>query len=283
MSERAASAASIEGCELVTTRMGQQSILDHQTGEVMHPVGRIEAESLYVTPSRLAERLATPHREPLVLLDVGLGAASNAIAAWRVSEALPAAARALEIISVDHSLAPLALALQPEQATAFGLDGRAGEAARSLLEHPDRGYESSRTRWRLLLQDLTVALEGLSAESVDVVFWDIYSPRTLPHFWTEQSLHLLRRACRAGATVHTYSGALHVRAAMLLAGFAVGLGPSSGGKQRHTTIAASDLSSLEAPLGADWLGRLQAARLAGSLSMEDAAVDRLFRLPQFLG
>ena len=40
----------------------------------------------------------------LVLLDVGLGAASNAIAAWRVSEALPRASRRLEIVSFDHDL-----------------------------------------------------------------------------------------------------------------------------------------------------------------------------------
>ena len=59
--------------------------------EVMHPVigPLVEADALYVVPSRLAARLAQTSEAdptaPLVLLDVGLGAGSNAVAAWRVS------------------------------------------------------------------------------------------------------------------------------------------------------------------------------------------------------
>ncbi len=51
----------------------------------MHPVvgPLVEAERLYVGPSRLRERLVDGAKDPLVLLDVGLGAGSNAIAAWR--------------------------------------------------------------------------------------------------------------------------------------------------------------------------------------------------------
>jgi tRNA U34 5-methylaminomethyl-2-thiouridine-forming methyltransferase MnmC len=269
------------GCAVVVTRAGEHSILDHLTGEVMHPVGRVESDTLYVAPARLAERLCAPGPTPLVLLDVGLGMASNALAALRVAHQLPLSARPLEIVSVDHSLQPLALALSDEHAESFGLTGLAAEAARSLLTHPERPYRDARVTWRLHLSDLASALASEAADAFDVVFWDIYSPRSLPQFWTEQSFRALRRVCRAGATVHTYSGALAVRTAMLLAGFAVGLGPSSGGKQRHTTIGAVDLADLERPLGKEWLTRVAAARGRAEIELSDADYQRLVQLPQF--
>jgi queuine tRNA-ribosyltransferase len=270
-----------DGFEVVRTHAGEQSILDRQTGEVMHPVGRSESDSLYVLPSRLADRLASPHPTPLVLLDVGLGAASNAGAALRVAERLSAPARELAIVSIDHSLEPLALALAPEHAEAFGLTGSVGEAARHLLARPAETVHTTHASWTLLLSHLPSALAAQSADSVDIVFWDVYSPRSLPELWSEASFRALRRVCRAGATVHTYSGALGVRAAMLLGGFAVGLGPSSGGKQRHTTIASSDLRDLERPLGRDWLARLRAARSALPEALSDRELQQLEALPQF--
>ena len=79
-------------CEVVATRSGIPAILHRASGEVMHPgTGpAVEARELYVLPSRLEKRLSdlpigATSAPDLVLFDVGLGAASNAIAAWRVS------------------------------------------------------------------------------------------------------------------------------------------------------------------------------------------------------
>jgi tRNA U34 5-methylaminomethyl-2-thiouridine-forming methyltransferase MnmC len=281
VSERGDSEPAYAGCEVVVTRAGEHSILDHQTGEVMHPVGRVESDTLYVAPARLEARLAEPARVPLVLLDVGLGMASNALAAFRVAHQLASPGRPLEIVSVDHWLAPLALALSDQHAAAFGLTGFAGDAARQLLAHPQSAYRDERVTWRLCLCDLSAALAQQPAAAFDVVFWDIYSPRSLPQFWTAESFRALRRVCRVGATVHTYSGALGVRAAMLLGGFVVGLGPSSGGKQRHTTIAAVELRDLERPLGRDWLSRLSLGRASGAVLLSDDEFALLEGLPQF--
>jgi queuine tRNA-ribosyltransferase len=267
------------GCEVIVTRTGVRAMLDLETGEVMHPIGpMVEAALMYVEPSRLLRRLQTAGDGPLVLFDVGLGAASNAITAWRVSEGLSADARRLSIVSFDHSRQPLELALQPEHAATFELEGRAGEAARALL---DGGYESQRTSWTMHLRDLLVALRAQPDAVADLVYWDVYSARGCPALWTVDTFCSLRRVCRRGATVHTYSGALAARAAMLLAGFAVGLGPSSGAKQKHSTIAATELTDLALPLDRKWLERLRAA---GSVLPSDAPADALERieaLPQF--
>ncbi|MGB8930823.1 MAG: tRNA guanosine(34) transglycosylase Tgt, partial [Anaeromyxobacteraceae bacterium] len=72
--------------DFVVTRDGAPAVVDRAAGEVMHPVigPAVESELLYVTQSRLRDRLAEGGG-PLVLFDVGLGAGSNALAAWRAS------------------------------------------------------------------------------------------------------------------------------------------------------------------------------------------------------
>lgn len=236
-------------CEIVTTTMGARAIVDHESGEVMHPkVGPlIEAEHLYVAPAALAQRLGATDPRPLRLLDVGLGAGSNAIAAWKTSAARPVEARPLEIISLDRTTDALRLALA--HPTDFGLDGPVGSAARALLE---QGHsDGPRTRWRLVLGELPGSLAAIEPDSVDVVFWDPFSPRVNGALWTYSAFAALRRVARAGCTIHTYSASTAVRSALLLAGFAVGLGPAIDEHKRATT-ATLDVP-LREPLDARWL------------------------------
>jgi len=264
-------------CEVVVTRMGMSAIRDRATGELMHPVvgPAIEAERLYVVPSRLSARLKESHSEPLVLLDVGLGAGSNALAAWRMSEAMDG--RRLEIVSFDRSLSALELAAGAEHAAAFGFEGDAGVAARALL---DKGrHESARTTWRVIVGELPSVLSDVTA---DVVFWDPFSPRANPSLWTAGAFAALRRVCRENTTVHTYSGATAVRSAMLLAGFAVGIGPATG-DNKFGTAAAVTLSALDQPLDRRWLERLgrSSAPFPGDAPAD--ALKRIGLLPQFRG
>src|SRR3954464_3026474 len=95
---------------------GFSSIRQISSGEIMHsrtdPIK--EARELYVEQSRLAERLReNPTSGPLVLWDVGLGAAANATAAIEGHErAMPS--RPLSIFSFENDLDPLRLALEHE-------------------------------------------------------------------------------------------------------------------------------------------------------------------------
>jgi tRNA U34 5-methylaminomethyl-2-thiouridine-forming methyltransferase MnmC len=268
-------------CRVVTTREGTPAMLDVEVGEVMHPVGGPgeESRAIYVEPSKLAARLSTPGSEPLVLLDVGLGAASNAMAAWRVSEALADGGRPLMIVSFDNTNEPLELALQAKHAAAFGLDGAAGEAARALL---DSGRAvGQRTSWRLVLGELPTSFDGEPVGAADVVFWDLFSPKSNPALWSASTFRALRRLCRDGATLHTYTAATASRAAMLLAGFAVGRGPVTG--DRETTIAAVTATDLEQPLGARWLARLARSSVPLPPDAPVSALETIPQLPQFVG
>jgi tRNA U34 5-methylaminomethyl-2-thiouridine-forming methyltransferase MnmC len=245
------------GCEVVTLPNGVRAIRERACGEVMHPGAGplVEAESVYVTPSRLEQRLREGG-SPLVLFDVGLGAATNAITAWQVSEAQSLDGRRLEIVSFEHDLDALKLAMEPENADSLGLTtsgANARAAASALLAHGR--HETPRTLWRLCLGDFRAALAEMPDGSADIVYWDLFSPRTAPELWTVSMFKALRRACREGATLHTYSASTSTRSGFLLGGFAVGVGARTGDRD-ETTIAATRVEDLERPLGASWLGRL---------------------------
>ena len=289
MNDRPPRARDALDCEVVETRRGARAIRDRITGELMHPVigPLIEAQQLYIGPSKLEARLradaaVSAGRESsppdaLVVLDVGLGAGSNAIAAWRLSESLPASCRKLEIVSFDRSLAALELALRPQHAASFGLEGAAGTAARALLAHGRR--DTARSTWRLSAGELLPALAREPEALADVVFWDPFSPRANPALWTVAAFTALRRLCRSGTTVHTYSGATAVRTALLLAGFAVGRRDDVG-EGRQNTCAATDVRQLDTPLDARFLDRLTRSSAAFPVDAPADALQRLRALPQ---
>src|SRR3954466_6661345 len=80
--------------ELVTLRNGARAVRHLGHGEVMHPsVGPWqEAVALYVEQSSLAEKLRH-EGPPLCIWDVGLGAATNAVAALTAAGSLGLAQR----------------------------------------------------------------------------------------------------------------------------------------------------------------------------------------------
>jgi queuine tRNA-ribosyltransferase len=267
-----------ERFEIVTTRSGAPAVLDRAVGEVMHPVvgAAAEAEDLYVTQSRLEERLAQAG-PPLVVFDVGLGAGSNALAAIRAARRGAPPARPLEVISFERDTGALELACSDDGAARLGLAREDQAAARALLaagEHVEPGL-----RWRLVAGDARETLATFTG-TADVVFWDPYSPRRDGALWTVAAFLAVRARCAAGATLFTYSTATAVRSALLLAGFYVGVGTPSGPKE-GTTAAAVRRSDLAAPLDQRWLERLARSSAALPPDAPPDALDRIRAHPQF--
>jgi queuine tRNA-ribosyltransferase len=262
--------------ELVRTRGGTLAVRCREVGEVMHPgVGaQREAEQLYVGQSRLADRLKTC-AATLVLFDVGLGAGSNAAAAWTVSEHGPATAARLEIVSFERDLGALELALTAPEA--FGLQGDVGLAAQALLRQGQ--HQTDRTTWRLEAGDLRQRLSS-QPRPADVVFWDPFSPRANPELWTVAVFRLLREVAGDRCTLFTYSASTAVRVALLLAGWAVGTGAAIGDK-RQTTAAAVHAGDLARPLDRAWLLRLQRPDAPLPADAPADAAAAVARAPQF--
>lgn len=279
--------------EVVITRSGAKAIRDRICGELMHPVvgPRVEAARLYLEPSRLRARLASA-QQPLVLFDVGLGAGSNAIAAWQASEARTSGAP-LHIVSFDRSTDAMAMALRPEHAAAFGFEGEAAVAARAVLEHGR--HQTERTHWNVVVGDLFTTLADSPREHADIVYWDPFSPGANPTLWSTEAFAALRGCCRSGVTVHTYGGATSSRAALLLAGFVVGEGPliapvlaeaadaapKKAAGAKRSTIAALRIEDLERPLDRRWLERLERSSAPLPKGAPPDALDRIRGLAQF--
>jgi queuine tRNA-ribosyltransferase len=265
--------------EVVRTLKGHVAMRSLDAGEVMHPgVGPLlEAEQLYVRQSRLAERLRTTDGRNLVLFDVGMGAGSNAVAAWAESERAAAGSARLELISFERDLGALELALT--QPSAFGLEGQSGEAARALLAYGR--HETARTCWRLHHGDV---LEALMRETslADIVFWDPFSPKTNPGLWTVAAFAALRRVAHVHCTLFTYSASTAVRCALLLAGWAVGVGEAIGEKAA-TTAAAVVPADLARPLDRRWLARLSRSDVPLPGDAPADFIARISVLPQFCG
>jgi tRNA U34 5-methylaminomethyl-2-thiouridine-forming methyltransferase MnmC len=270
--------------ELVTLRNGSRAVRHLGHGEVMHPsVGPWkEALRLYVEQPRLAERLRVPG-PPLVLYDVGLGAATNAVAALTCARDLgPERRRALEVVSFEVDLAPLRLALADAEGFPFLQPFR--EAAEALMAHGM--WEGEGLRWRLLLGPALPHLEA-ALPPADLVLFDPFSPASNPEMWTQGALARVRARCREdgeGALLMTYSAATPTRVTLLLAGFYVGAGLSTGTKG-ETTVAATRPEALAAPLGTRWLERWRrsSARAPHGADFTPEVETRLLAHPQWAG
>lgn len=246
--------------ELVTTRTGFRAVRHTGHGEIMHPVGPWEeANRLYVDQLELEKRLALPTEDALRVLDVGLGAGTNAIAALTRAEKMgPARRRPLEIVSLEVDLTPLRLALNDPEGFPFLQPWK--HAVEALLA--EGRWDSPNLTWRVLEGDAVKLVNELDGQ-FEVIFFDPFSPESNPTMWTIDFLREIRsRTPREGAVLSTYSAATPTRVSLLLAGFFVGHGLSTGHKG-ETTFAATVKDLVPNPLGMRWLERWQRSSAPG--------------------
>jgi queuine tRNA-ribosyltransferase len=263
-------------------------IRDTVSGEVMHPGSdpAQEAQSLYVEQSRLLERLSSlagGAQAPVVVWDVGLGAAANAMAAILAVENLgPAVARPLQLVSFENDLDSLKLALDHP-----GWFKHLRHAApRALLRDNRWNSSTSPIEWLLLEGDF--AVRKFEAPPPDIIFFDPFSFKTDGALWTLNAFRELAKACRDKPTeLYTYTYSTSVRAAMLAAGFYVAKGRATGPKG-ETTIGLSARAAASGHgrelLGQEWLakwGRSGAQAPFGSTAQDDAWREAVLAHPQF--
>jgi queuine tRNA-ribosyltransferase len=260
-------------------------VRDTVSGEVMHPGGdpAQEAQSLYVDQSRLLERLEDSSEEPLVVWDVGLGAAANAMAAiLAVENAGPAAMRPLKLVSFENDLDSLKLALDHP-----GWFRHLRHAAPQALLRDNRwNSPTSRIEWLLLNGDF--AVRKFETPPPDIIFFDPFSFKTDSALWTLNAFRELAKACRDKHTeLYTYTYSTSVRAAMLAAGFYVAKGRGTGPKG-ETTMGLTPLAAAAAHgrelLGQEWLAkwrRSDAQVPFGSTEQDDSWREAVLAHPQF--
>jgi tRNA U34 5-methylaminomethyl-2-thiouridine-forming methyltransferase MnmC len=211
----------------------------------------------------LRERLAEPSPEaspeasiaPLRIWDVGLGAATNAVAALTAARSLgESQRRRLEIISFELTCEPLELALADPAGFPSLVPWQ--DAARALIA--DGVWSGPGLHWELRRGDFLTQYREAKAPA-QLVYFDPFSPETNPSMWSPEALSALRSRAEdpmEGTLLITYSASTRTRVSMLQAGFFAGQGVAVG-TRTETTVAATKLSLLKLPLGARWLQRWQ--------------------------
>jgi queuine tRNA-ribosyltransferase len=256
----------------VVVREGIGRIRDRISGEVMHSVNdpTEEARSLYVEQSRLTRHLQHAASDALVVWDVGLGAAANAMASIQAAEALhpQQRVRKLCLVSFENDLDSLQLALRHRR----WFKHLKHAAPEQLLTRNQWTSACGSIEWRLLPGDF--AIRKFDAPPPDIVYFDPFSFKTDSELWTLTAFRELARLCGARATeLFTYTYSTAVRAAMLAAGFYVAKGCATGPKGETTiamTSAAADQAHDRELLDAHWLQRWQRSTASAPLG---AAID----------
>jgi queuine tRNA-ribosyltransferase len=235
---------------------GFASIRQISSGEIMHsrtdPIE--EARKLYVEQSHLAERLREKSPEPLVLWDVGLGAAANAIAALECCETT-GGTRPLQIFSFENDLDPLRLAVANIESFPYL---RAGPVDAILAKGEWRTTDQN-VSWKLRLGDFLTTIDH--APAPDLIFYDMFSTKTSAQLWTVRTFRRLFDLCRDRETeLFTYTCSTANRAALLAAGFFVARGRNAGEKVETTIAMTPDaLRRVSARkrdlLSRDWLAK----------------------------
>jgi predicted methyltransferase len=219
---------------LITTEDGTSSLFNNDLQEAMHSRSGAYEEALlkHVRPSRALE----VKRNHIRVLDVGFGLGYNILALLHErSKLLNVPFVEIITLEMDRTIFPL---LRP---VSFNDDR--DPLYRTMCSVAGTGTVSAPGfSITLLTGDARATITSLGDASIDAVFQDPYSPSKNPELWTVEFFRELRRVVRDDAILTTYSSAPQVRMAMIGAGFAVGAGPSVGGKREGT------LASLSGPI-----------------------------------
>ncbi len=266
--------------EVHKSESGTANIRHIASGETMHShnAPMDEARSLYVEQSKLLKRLTQNFSddEPMILWDVGLGAAANTMAAIEAYESATdsdSKVGGLHILSFENDLDSLRLALRNNRD--FPYLRHPGPAAILKSGHWQSKKEPG-LRWSLLQGDFSETAASSDAPAPHFIFFDMFSSKTNGDEWTLPAFRRLFAACAdRPAELFTYSRSTAIRAALLAAGFYVATGSSTGQKQ-ETTIAITPAMIAEASidrelLGPSWLGTWQrsTAKYPAGLSPTD--------------
>ncbi|MFT5285562.1 MAG: tRNA U34 5-methylaminomethyl-2-thiouridine-forming methyltransferase MnmC [Planctomycetota bacterium] len=217
----------------------------HGTGCHARHGGWLEARERFAAPARLAELAKV--RSSVRLLDIGTGLGLNIAAALEVTRA---AGVPLEVVTFENSLEVLERAIEigssePSTSALSGSESSVENhrlvlaAIRTALtsdqDTANFGEDAALGSLRLRLGDARELLPLLPGErDFDAIFLDPFPARKDPDLWQPSFLLVVAGRLAEGGWISTHSAAIPLRASLVAAGLAVGLGPLVGKKAAGT-------------------------------------------------
>lgn len=273
--------------EIVKQDAGFHSIRHIKSGEIMHSVTDplTEARNLYINQSELPHMLSTLNDDNLVIWDVGLGAATNAMAAIFECENIyhnESISKGLRIISFEKDLDSLKLTVK--NPSLFHHVRHSAPSA--LLKNGSWKSEKYDIEWTLLEGDFLDHIE--SAAKPHLVFYDPFSLNTDGPLWDYKVFKRMHNHFNGRpARLFTYSSSTKVRAALIAAGFYTGSGTGTG--PRNDTTAAFTTPCIKNSsvmlLGSEWLSRFKksSSKFSTTISEEEKLLieELILNHPQF--
>lgn len=268
----------------VVDQTGFSSIRHRNSGEIMHSVTPPieEANTLYIQQSYFEQRVK--EEEEVVVWDVGLGAAANAMAAIHAYEALAAkgiAKAKLKIVSFENDLDSLKLAMMHQNRFSYLRHG----GPHSLLAKGSYVSKKFPLEWILAGE----YFETFSrCEAPSLIFFDPFSSKTNSEFWHLENLEkmfLKANAVEKGSELFTYSSSTAVRSTLLAAGFFVSQGAATGPKGSTTIASTKPALAWRSSqlLGKEWLERWERSDAKNPLSANsETHLHKIRTHPQFL-
>ncbi len=256
-----------------TSEAGFSSVRDSISGEIMHATVHpdVEAAQIYIDQSQLIAAAAAGRGpsgpagsasdpvdgeapadvaaavRPLVVWDVGLGAAHNAMALIHRLEASGGHAP-VHLVSFEHDLDAFRLALSHQKY----FPHLRHEAPHRLAGAGS--YTKGAVSWQLVEGNFLDKMA--SSPQPDVIFYDPFSSKVDHEMWALPAFVQLFDFLQHPVELFTYSSSTSARSCLLAAGFYLARGVPSGGRA-ETTIALKKLHPADFTghplLGAEWL------------------------------
>jgi queuine tRNA-ribosyltransferase len=260
---------------VVQLKNGEFTLKNTSHGEIMHStIGpSIEAQTLYIDQSGLSERLK--QKKTTCIYDLGLGAGSNALAAFQC--ALKNRGE-ITIYSFENEIGGFESAVNEYDKFPFFTDLL--DFSKKLLSHKEAYLEKNGAKltWKLYLGDFNETYNK-TEKTADLIFFDFYSPKVTSNLWTPEVFLKCKSFCNENTELYTYSASTAVRVALLLAGFYVGHGFSTGAKA-ETTVAAITKKNLEKPLDLHFIEKLK--RSSNPFPHTDGSGEKYYELDSII-
>jgi tRNA U34 5-methylaminomethyl-2-thiouridine-forming methyltransferase MnmC len=223
----------------VITRDGSETFVNSYFNESYHSfTGAVEeAMEKYCKPCKIASRAIKMGK--IVLLDFAFGMGYNSAMAIAVAKSANPNCK-VRVIGLEND----SMIIDKISEMNPAIDGYAfyhGLNSKNLKVVNSDGSVSV----EILLGDAKYMIKKISKESVDVIFYDAFSPKTQPEMWSVEYFVEVARILKEKGVLATYSCARMVRDNMLKAGLTYGDGPKVGRRGPGTLAWIEDEQEYE--------------------------------------